>query len=104
MRNAELHLGELSSNLSDVDATVAKLKAQLSTYTKEAAEIEINLAAAQETLVAAEGLINKLNDEYERWQTQLKEFSEELKKLSVNCLLSAAFITYLSNETEEQRT
>lgn len=53
---------------------MAKLKAQLATYTKEAAEIEIHLIAAQDTLSAAEGLINKLNDEYERWQTQVIKF------------------------------
>lgn len=72
MRNAELQLGELSTNLTDVDATVAKLKSQLATYTKEAAEIEIHLVAAQETLAAAEGLIYKLNDEYERWKAQVR--------------------------------
>lgn len=71
LRNAEIQLGELSANLTDVDATVAKLKTQLATYTKEAAEIEIHLVAAQETLSAAEGLINKLNDEYQRWQAQV---------------------------------
>lgn len=54
-----------------MDAKVAELKIQLSTYTKEAAEIEINLKAAQEKLNAAEGLVNKLNDEYERWGKQV---------------------------------
>lgn len=71
MRTAELQLGELSAGLTDVDTTVAKLKIQLSTYTKEAAEIEIHLIAAQDTLFAAEGLVNKLNDEYQRWQIQV---------------------------------
>ncbi|KAK5644082.1 hypothetical protein RI129_007927 [Pyrocoelia pectoralis] len=100
---AEMQLNELSSGLTDVDATVAKLKNQLSTYTKEAAEIEINLNAAQETLNSAEGLINKLNDEYERWKIQLKEFSDELHQLPTNCLLASAFITYLSQESEDNR-
>lgn len=71
MANAELQLEELSTGLSDVDTAVAKLKLQLSTYTKEAAEIEIHLRAAQDTLATAEGLVDKLNDEYERWQKQV---------------------------------
>nr|CAD7430089.1 unnamed protein product [Timema monikensis] len=67
---AKNQIGQLSSGLSDVDRTVAKLKDQLNTYTREAAEIEIHLNRAQETINAAEGLVEKLNDEYNRWKTQ----------------------------------
>ncbi|XP_015834463.1 cytoplasmic dynein 2 heavy chain 1 [Tribolium castaneum] len=103
LASAEAQLGELSAGLSDVDATVAKLKVQLSAYTKEAAEIEIDLNKARETLMVAEGLVFKLNDEYERWQQQLKDLSLEIEKLPENCSLAAAFITYLSDESEEGR-
>uniref|UniRef100_A0A6P7FU93 Cytoplasmic dynein 2 heavy chain 1 n=1 Tax=Diabrotica virgifera virgifera TaxID=50390 RepID=A0A6P7FU93_DIAVI len=103
LSNAQNQLGELSAGLLDVDATVAKLKEQLSVYTKEAAEIEIDLTKAQSTLSAAEGLVGKLGDEYHRWQTQLKELSQEIDKLPNNCLLMAAYITYMSSETEEER-
>lgn len=71
LQNAELQLGELSAGLMDVDTKVASLKGQLSTYTKEAAEVEIQLNKAQGTLAAAEGLVGKLNEEYERWQQQV---------------------------------
>lgn len=50
---------------------MAKLKAQLSAYTKEAAEIEIDLNKARETLTKAEAMVDKLNDEYQRWQQQV---------------------------------
>nr|CAD7594423.1 unnamed protein product [Timema genevievae] len=68
---AKNQIVQLSSGLSDVDRTVAKLKDQLNTYTREAAEIEIHLNRAQETINAAEGLVEKLNDEYNRWKTQV---------------------------------
>ncbi|KAJ3658130.1 hypothetical protein Zmor_009888 [Zophobas morio] len=103
LASAEAQLGELSAGLSDVDATVAKLKVQLSAYTKEAAEIEIDLNKAQETLSAAEGLVSKLDDEYQRWQEQLRDLSQQIEKLPENCSLAAAFITYLSDESEEGR-
>ncbi|GJQ81468.1 btv [Trypoxylus dichotomus] len=103
LETAKHQLGELSSGLTNVDATVAKLKEQLSTYTKEAAEIEIHLGMAQETLRAAEGLVDKLNDEFNRWQIQLSELSEEIKRLPSYCLLAAAFVTYLSEEPEDLR-
>lgn len=69
--NAETQLVELNANLSDVDATVAKLKEQLSQFTKEAAEIEIGLNDVNQTLASAENLVYKLEDEYQRWQEQV---------------------------------
>ncbi|XP_018579489.1 cytoplasmic dynein 2 heavy chain 1 [Anoplophora glabripennis] len=103
LTDAETQLGELSAGLLNVDATVAKLKEQLSSYTKEAAEIEIGLNKAQETLAAAEGLVSKLTDEYKRWQDQVKELSKEIEKLPNNCLMASAFISFLSNESEDKR-
>lgn len=55
----------------NVDATVAKLKNNLLVYTKEAAELEIELNKVQNTLATAENLVGKLKDEYERWQEQV---------------------------------
>ncbi|KAL3276304.1 hypothetical protein HHI36_024202 [Cryptolaemus montrouzieri] len=103
LNSAEAQLGELNADLSDVDATVAKLKAQLSSFTKEAAEIEVDLNKAQQTLATAEALVDKLNDEFERWQEQLKELSLEEGKLPVNCLVSSACITFLTVENENER-
>lgn len=74
MKLAEQQIGKLSSGLTDVDKTVSELKNQLNTYTKEAAEIEIHLNKAQETINAAEGLVGKLNDEFERWKKQVQYF------------------------------
>ncbi|ERL83968.1 hypothetical protein D910_08202 [Dendroctonus ponderosae] len=101
--NAETQLVELNANLSDVDATVAKLKEQLSQFTKEAAEIEIGLNEVNRTLASAENLVYKLEDEYQRWQEQLKELSKELEVLPNDSLLAAAFITFLSEEEEINR-
>lgn len=71
LSNAEAQLGELSAGLLDVDASVLQLKNQLAAYTKEAAEVEIDLNKAQGTLATAEGLISKLTEEYHRWQKQV---------------------------------
>lgn len=69
--SSKLQLEELSTNLTDVDTTVKKLKEQLNTYTKEATEIEFHLNEAEGTLAAAESLVYKLDDEYERWKEQV---------------------------------
>ncbi|XP_044749353.1 cytoplasmic dynein 2 heavy chain 1 [Coccinella septempunctata] len=103
LSSAEAQLGELNADLSDVDDTVAKLKAQLSAYTKEAAEIEIDLNRARETLSKAEAMVDKLNDEFKRWQEQLKDLLIEIQKLPICCLLSSAVITYLTSKSENER-
>lgn len=72
MKLAEQQIGKLCLGLTDVDKTVSDLKNQLNTFTKEAAEIEIRLNNAQETIAAAEGLVGKLNDEFERWKKQVQ--------------------------------
>lgn len=74
LKEAENQIVELSAGLTDVDAKVAQLKTQLSQYTKEAAEIEISLKAAEDKLNSAEGLVGKLNEEYERWGKQVRFF------------------------------
>ena len=63
----------LSSGLDDVEQTVTKLKEQLNTNTKEAAEIEVHLSKVQGTIAAAEGLVVKLDEEYSRWSEQVIE-------------------------------
>lgn len=72
LASSKLQLDELSTNLTDVDTTVKKLKQQLNTYTKEATEVEIRLNEAESTLAAAEHLVFKLDDEYKRWKVQVR--------------------------------
>lgn len=67
----EANIGKISSDLSDVNERVAELKVRLNTFTKEAAEIEIHLTKAKETLKAAETLVGKLVEEYDRWKIQV---------------------------------
>lgn len=71
MQRAESQIGKLKSGLTDVDQAVAELKDQLNNYTKEAAQIQIHLSKARETIDAAEGLVLKLDEEYKRWKTMV---------------------------------
>lgn len=68
MQRAESQIGKLKSGLTDVDQAVAELKGQLNSYTQEAAQIQIHLSKARETIDAAEGLVMKLDEEYTRWK------------------------------------
>lgn len=62
----------LSSGLDDVNQTVENLKGQLNLNTKEAAEIQLHLSKAQETISTAEELVINLDEEYSRWSKQVR--------------------------------
>lgn len=74
---AEERIDQLSSGLQDVDKTVAELKDRLNRFTREAAEIEIHLGQAQETIYGAQNLVHKLDMEYSRWQSQVLTLEPE---------------------------
>ena len=57
----------------------------------------------EETIATAENLVSKLEGEHRRWSDQVGELDEELKQLPWKSLLAAAFITYLSQSSEDER-
>ena len=52
---------------------------------------------------AAQNLVGKLEGEHHRWNKQVSDFQEQLDELPKLSLLSAAFITYLSSKSEDER-
>ncbi|XP_034239710.1 cytoplasmic dynein 2 heavy chain 1 [Thrips palmi] len=103
LQRAESQIGKLRAGLTDVDQAVSELKGQLNSYTQEAAQLQIHLSKARETIEAAEGLVSKLDEEYQRWKDMLAEISSNLGQLPVSSLLAAACIVYLSSSPENVR-
>lgn len=79
----------------DVEEEVSVLRDRLNKFTKEAAQIEINLKQANDTIASAESLVSKLDDEYHRWT---KQVSKELNHLQYLVLYSFnhTFIMYVA--------
>ncbi|XP_028968661.1 cytoplasmic dynein 2 heavy chain 1 [Galendromus occidentalis] len=103
LNTSEQRSKDLASALEGVDRRVAELKDQLNKLTTEAAQIEIGLKAAQDTLNAAEGLVGQLQDEYARWRQQLADIDSQLQDLPLRCLMAAASVTYLGQLPEDVR-
>ncbi|CAK5016310.1 unnamed protein product [Meloidogyne enterolobii] len=101
---AEKQMASLSKGLKTVDKRVESLKSNFEVYMKEATEIKIGLEREQATLVVASTLVERLGDEYTRWQQQSKQLETELATIENCCLLGAAFLTFLGPSTEEVRT
>ncbi|CAH1776602.1 unnamed protein product [Owenia fusiformis] len=96
-------MSKLSQGLEKVDRKVAGLRDRFEKLTKEATRLKVDLEREQETIVAAENLVGKLDGEYQRWNTQVGELSVTLKELPMRVLLAAAFITYMSSAPEDVR-
>ncbi|ESO93665.1 hypothetical protein LOTGIDRAFT_209197 [Lottia gigantea] len=103
LEKAESKMERLGRDLDEVDNKVAQLRARFENFTKEAAELKIKLDKENETIQAAETLVSKLDVEYDRWNAQVGELSNELNALPKLALLAAGFITYLSSAPEDVR-
>ena len=63
---------KLQKGLAEVDSKVENLKRKFEKTTTEAAKLKVELEKAEETIVAAENLVGKLEGEYERWNGQVR--------------------------------
>ncbi|KAM7291629.1 hypothetical protein ISCGN_028202 [Ixodes scapularis] len=75
LSTAERRMDKLGSALEDVDQEVSRLRDRLNQFTKEAAQIEINLRSADETIGTAEEMVLQLEGEYQRWTKQARPTS-----------------------------
>ena len=64
-------MAKLSKGLSEVDRKVENLRKTFEKTTTEAAKMKVELDKANETIVAADNLVGKLEGEYQRWSGQV---------------------------------
>ncbi|XP_065136472.1 cytoplasmic dynein 2 heavy chain 1 [Paramisgurnus dabryanus] len=103
LRKTENRKNKLEKELNSVGEKVLELKEKFQCRTTEAAQLESEVNRAQETISAAEKLLQQLDGEHTRWTAQVDEISEQLDTLPKRAQLSAAFITYLPAAPEDQR-
>ncbi|XP_052794024.1 cytoplasmic dynein 2 heavy chain 1-like isoform X3 [Mya arenaria] len=103
LHKAESRMEKLSRALDEVDQKVAGYRRRFETLTKEAAELKIKLDKENETILAAETLVSKLDGEYQRWSIQVGELDQELKELPKRVVIAAGFVGYLSQAPEDVR-
>ncbi|KAI6195343.1 Cytoplasmic dynein 2 heavy chain 1 [Aphelenchoides besseyi] len=93
----------LSTQLSSVDAHVEKLKQEFEESMKSATQIKIDLDREQAAILVAGTMVERLGNEYKRWQTQMENLQTELEKLDIHCALASAFVTFLGVEAFDNR-
>ena len=71
LEKAESRMAKLSKGLSEVDIKVENLRKTFEKTTTEAAKMKVELDQANETILAADNLVGKLEGEYQRWSGQV---------------------------------
>ncbi len=100
---SEGRLVKLGKVLEALDRKVQEMRDKFEKLTTEAAKLKIEVEREEEIITAAENLIGKLEGEHKRWSGQVGELAKELEQLPQRALLSAGFITYLSQAPEDER-
>ena len=80
-----------------------ELKEVFASKTGEAQVLKNELERSQATLNTAKNLLGKLEDEKVRWDSQYKYIEKETREYPISSLIAAAFVTYLSDQDENQR-
>eukprot|EP01064_Diplonema_japonicum_P034643 TRINITY_DN7253_c0_g4_i1.p1 TRINITY_DN7253_c0_g4~~TRINITY_DN7253_c0_g4_i1.p1 ORF type:complete len:4646 (+),score=1368.52 TRINITY_DN7253_c0_g4_i1:87-14024(+) len=94
LRVANRKLDEKEAELSLVQEDRAKCQAKLDSAKSKKQALEDDALATKKRMDAANGLIDALSGERERWTTQSNEFKERVRKLVGDVALSCAFISY----------
>jgi len=86
----------VKKRVADIEEMCAKLDKQLRTAVQEKEDVENEAARCLEKLQLAQRLVSGLADEYKRWTETVKDLKDLSVRLIGNCLLSSAFVGYIS--------
>lgn len=103
LESARARLITCETELAELDAEVARLRAEFQVMTNEAANLKDALEKTVATLAAAQSLLGKLSGEQGRWEEQVGSLGESLKVLPKHALIAAGFNTYLAGYAEDLR-
>ena len=68
-------LGKLQSELNELSKVIDEKKSGLNKGLAEAAQLELDVKKAEETIESAQLLVGKLEDEFVRWNEQVSDYS-----------------------------
>jgi dynein heavy chain 2 len=94
---------KIKEDLDKLDGIVEELRNGFSIKTREAEVLRTSLEKALQVIEGSHGLLEKLSGEGSRWSKQVQDITTKITTLPRNTLISAAFIVYLANATEDIR-
>lgn len=105
---AELKLATKEKNAAEermakVQAKLDEMQAQFDAAMQQKQALEDDAAATQKKMDSANALISALAGEEIRWTNQSKEFDIQIQRLTGDCALASAFVSYLGPFNKEFR-
>nr|Q39575.1 RecName: Full=Dynein gamma chain, flagellar outer arm [Chlamydomonas reinhardtii]7KZM_C Chain C, Dynein gamma chain, flagellar outer arm [Chlamydomonas reinhardtii]7KZN_C Chain C, Dynein gamma chain, flagellar outer arm [Chlamydomonas reinhardtii]7KZO_C Chain C, Dynein gamma chain, flagellar outer arm [Chlamydomonas reinhardtii]8GLV_AD Chain AD, Dynein gamma chain, flagellar outer arm [Chlamydomonas reinhardtii]8GLV_AX Chain AX, Dynein gamma chain, flagellar outer arm [Chlamydomonas reinhar len=105
---AELKLATKEKNAAEermakVQAKLDEMQAQFDAAMAHKQALEDDAAATQRKMDSANALIGALAGEEARWTAQSKEFDVQIQRLTGDCALASAFVSYLGPFNKEFR-
>jgi dynein heavy chain, axonemal len=94
LKDAEKELAETEANLAELNAKLAELNAEMEVKQTELNGLKEESAKMQKRLDAATKLITGLSSEQKRWTIDMKTFEIDKVKLTGDCLIGCAFLSY----------
>ncbi|VDN60499.1 unnamed protein product [Dracunculus medinensis] len=99
----EKQMEKLSKGMKQVDIKVAELKNNFEVLMKDATRIKIDLDREKDIIKLAGTLVDRLKDEFLRWNEEMVELQKQHNQLEKFCLISAAIIAFLGSAPESVR-
>ncbi|KAK7102408.1 hypothetical protein V1264_020630 [Littorina saxatilis] len=88
-------LAQAKARLAEVEAKMAELKQQYDEKLAQKEELKRKAEYTEKMLERASQLVSGLAGEKQRWQDTVKELEEKMGYLPGDCLIAAAFLSYL---------
>lgn len=96
MVKIEAEYKELAEKLAELDANYQKTTTEMSTYKRELEDLQTKIDRGDK-------LITGLSGEKGRWEASLIELDDQYDKLTGDCILAAAFMSYSGPFPSEYR-
>lgn len=94
---------ECREQLGELEVATEELNRDFGDKAQQAGLLAASLAKAEETLAAAQNLLQQLSGENQRWRSQVGTLKKEMALVPIKSLLAAACITFLGGENESSR-
>ena len=100
---SEQELGKINAELAEIATAIAALTKEFEAANGELTALKTQADAMERRLTAASRLIAGLSSESKRWTADKEELGNEMHRLTGDCLITAAFLSYVGAFSKEYR-
>ncbi|CAM9428194.1 unnamed protein product, partial [Choristocarpus tenellus] len=92
---AEQKMMEFEVQIAETEESIARYKEEYAEAIREIEAVKAEMEAVKQKVTRAEALLHNLEQERDRWRVSSDSFTLQLESLIGDCLMAAAFVTYV---------